>query len=158
MECTFGSGALISRFLPASGAARQGGRPTPRGGQRLLKAIHADGLAQTPLHLRRVIDEVVQPAVQRLELLGRQYPPLFKWHGKAGSYMHRAGSAREISSARRVAARAVTSQGLCPALPLISRQSPCLVSPSVFLARSARLVRYVVQQRGQVLVGSRITD
>src|SRR3989442_1155781 len=35
------------------------------------------------------------------------------------------------------------------ALPLISRQSPCLVRPSVFLARSARLARYAVAQRVQ---------
>src|SRR2546425_4274008 len=36
-----------------------------------------------------------------------------------------------------------------PALPLISRQSPRLVRPSVFLARSARLARYAVAQRVQ---------
>src|SRR2546422_477691 len=35
------------------------------------------------------------------------------------------------------------------ALPLTSRQSPRLVRPSVFLARSARLARYAVAQRVQ---------
>src|SRR2546425_7198507 len=35
------------------------------------------------------------------------------------------------------------------ALPLISWQSPRLVRPSVFLARSARLARYAVAQRVQ---------
>src|SRR3989442_14508382 len=43
----------------------------------------------------------------------------------------------------------ITRSNQSRALPLISRQSPRLVRPSVFLARSARLARYAVAQRVQ---------
>jgi hypothetical protein len=44
------------------------------------------------------------------------------------------------------------------ALPLNIPAEPFAWLDSIFLARSARLVRYAVQQRIQILVGSRITD
>jgi hypothetical protein len=44
---------------------------------------------------------------------------------------------------------ALTSPGLCPALPLRSRQSPRLVSPVSFWRALRALVRYAVQQRVQ---------